>query len=300
MELILFFVLASVSFSFASVCKKEFEETVCENFVFSPNLVLDSGANKLTIKNSQGSIIHENFAKLHQVTELLITGSTIKNFEPRALCSLPNLTSITLVNNKKVPKITRNTLYGCQHLKRIYIDGPGVEIENNAFINCENLQILSLNDTVLPQLLDKNLLSGLEALKSLTIQHSNCTKVKKDVFTPVKNLKFLDLQNNKLTTLPVNIFDGLVELKVLNLADNKLNLTWNEFKGLKSLKVLFLERNDFEFVDVDKLVASVPNLERVFVSYEKLSPESRQKIEETLPKLKITFIYIRKPFEINK
>ncbi|XP_044260345.1 toll-like receptor 4 [Tribolium madens] len=284
-HILVFFVLLHLTFS-SSVCKKEFEETVCENFNFSSDLLHSNDTNKLTIRNAQGSIIPENFAKLYQLTEMKITESTITSVKPGVLCSLPNLTSITISNNCQFPKITKDVFQGCQNIKRINLDGSNLQIENTAFIDALELQTLTLNDTIFP-----SRLAGLDSMKSLTIQHSNCTIIEKDAFTNLKNLKFLDLQYNKIQTIAVGSFEQLSQLKVLNLADNELDLTWDEFNGLKSLKVLFLERNNFRKVNVSKLVASVPNLERIFFSYNQLEPESRKQIEEILPKLNVTFIY---------
>ncbi|EFA05217.1 Protein flightless-1-like Protein [Tribolium castaneum] len=281
-----FFVFLFVRLMTSSVCNKEFEETFCENYTFYPNLTLNSAAtHRVTIRNAKGSILPENFAKLFQVTELKISESQITSVTAGALCSLlPNLTSITISNNRQFPKITKEVFQGCQNIKRIILDD--LQMENNALIDALELQALTLNNTIFPPRLE-----GLDSVKSLTVQHSNYTIIEKDLFIHLKSLKFLDLQYNKIRTIVPGSFEQLSQLKVLNLADNELDLTWNEFDGLKSLKVLFLERNKFTKVNVTKLVASLPNLERIFFSPDQLETKNRKEIEDIFPKLNITFIY---------
>ncbi|KAH0815277.1 P-granule-associated novel protein 1-like [Tenebrio molitor] len=290
------FVLEGVNLGFSAVCRKEFEETVCENFTFTPETVLDSATNKILIKNAEGKIIHEHLSNLGLVQEIKITGSALSDIEPGALCCVPNITSFTFMDNRAIPKVTWKIFQDCQHLKKVNFDGSEVRVENGAFADARNLQTLSLNESVLPDNIEKATFEGLTSLRSLTIRHSKFTRIKEDAFDDLKNLKFLDLQGNKIETIAPNTFRGLLQLKVLNLSENKLkNLTWSEFDGLKALRVLFLEHNDFNTVNVDKLVAGVPDLERIFFSYDKLTPESRKRVEETLPKFNITFIYTGKP-----
>ncbi|KAJ3650649.1 hypothetical protein Zmor_016735 [Zophobas morio] len=293
----LFLVLFSCVFAASPPCREEFEETICENFAFSPELILASATNKLTIRNAKGPIIHENFSNLTQVTEITFTRSEITNIESGSLCCTPNLTSVTVTDNGKFPKITKKNLQGCQRVKRMSFDGAGIEIEKGAFKETKGLQSLTINGTRMTRL-EEGVLAGLEDLKSLTIQHSRIGRVEENAFKELRNLKVLDLQNNKIESVARGAFRNLVQLKVLNLSDNKLkSLTWEEFDGLKGLRVIFLERNDFDSVNVDKLVAGVPDLERIFLSYDKLSPQSRKRVEEVLPKFNITFIYIGKPLE---
>nr|XP_008194454.1 PREDICTED: SLIT and NTRK-like protein 6 [Tribolium castaneum] len=182
------------------------------------------------------------------------------------------------------PNLTLNS--AATHRVTIRNAKDDLQMENNALIDALELQALTLNNTIFPPRLE-----GLDSVKSLTVQHSNYTIIEKDLFIHLKSLKFLDLQYNKIRTIVPGSFEQLSQLKVLNLADNELDLTWNEFDGLKSLKVLFLERNKFTKVNVTKLVASLPNLERIFFSPDQLETKNRKEIEDIFPKLNITFIY---------
>ncbi|RZC32649.1 phosphorylase b kinase gamma catalytic chain, skeletal muscle/heart isoform [Asbolus verrucosus] len=285
--------------AFAAVCHLEFEEAVCKDFAFSPEINLNSTANKLMIVDARGPITAQNLANLKAVTEVTVRNSTISEIEPGALCSSPNLTSISLVDNPTIPKIDKNTLKNCQRLKKLYLDGPEAAVENGAFAEVGNLQSLTLKEATLPSVLELATFQGLDSLRSLAIKYSRFDEIKEDAFNDLVNLKFLDLQSNGIKRLAPGTFRKLLELKVLNLADNRLkSLSWDEFRGLKSLRVLFLERNDFDSVDVKKLMDSVPGLERIFLSYDKLRPENIKEIDETLPKLNMTVIYTKRSAEL--
>ena len=170
-----------------------------------------------------------------------------------------------------------------KHLKCLKILDLGraklEELDADAFVGLEKLQLLSMSENLLTNLSAAHL-SHLPTLHhlflggktdksgKLIVQGNSLQSLPSDLFQKnpqlqtfdisenslksfpngllkgLTALKTLDLRNNKLSQLPSEVFSGLTALKTLNLYFNKLSQLPSEvFSGLTALETLDLEWN---------------------------------------------------------
>ncbi|XP_007455115.1 PREDICTED: toll-like receptor 8 [Lipotes vexillifer] len=212
-----------------------------------------------------GSVIAEcNNRQLHEVpqtvdksvTELDLSGNFIRRITNESFQGLQNLTKIDLNHNVKLWPQNENPAVE-----------NGMTITDGAFLNLKNLRELLLEDNQLQEIpvglpkslkelsliqnritvLTKKNTSGLRNLESLYLGwncYFACNEtfaVEDGTFENLTKLKVLSLSFNPLFHVPPKLPSSLTELYLSNTKIK--NISQEDFKGLRNLKVLDLSGN---------------------------------------------------------
>ena len=120
-------------------------------------------------------------------------------------------------------------------VNKIYLNNNEISnIDSAAFafhFHCKNLR---LDHNQLTEI-SKDMLTGLDALQYLSLEHNVIQYIHPAAFADLPNLKGLYLHDNELTTFPDNIFPPkqMPTIEILTLHDN--NLKRNELNWLREL-----------------------------------------------------------------
>lgn len=216
-----------------------------------------SWANK-----NRGLIIEENlFKNLTKLRELDLKGNGLRNIP----WNLPVSVRILKLGNNKILSLNANSLSSLKNVTHLYLSkncyrwnicGTSVSIDNDSFVNMNQLVFLELsynNLTRVPKGLPKS-------LRVLQLDNNKIQIIHSDDFQSLRKLKALKLegncprcknapfpcepcQNMSLRIHPKAFYD-LKNLETLNLGGNSLqhlNPTW--FEKLSRLKALYLAFN---------------------------------------------------------
>lgn len=182
------------------------------------------------------------------VTDLNLSGNSIKEILPLAFSTMRNLTKLNLSwANRKTEVIISNNLF--RNLTKLH----QLSLKGNAMhripVNIPaSVRILKLDNNKITYL-DARSLTGLKNVTQFSLS-KNCYRwqpcgkhviIEKDSFSSMSNLVFLDLSFNNLSQVPKGLPQSLQFLKLDN---NKIqNIYSDDFHGLQNLKVLKLEGN---------------------------------------------------------
>lgn len=107
--------------------------------------------------------------------------------------------------------------------------------------------------------------------------------------TILPGLKYLYLNNSQIQEIDAQAFAELPTLELLNISSNRLTeIDKNVFTGLNNLIALNLSFNNLHYID-PTLFVGLPRLQRLYIDYEKLTPENRQAIKNALPNVELEF-----------
>ena len=129
-------------------------------------------------------------------------------------------------------------------LRHIYLQKM-ITDETPSFTHLKSLTtIQGLIEVSGDPILDENMVSGLENLIFLILDHSNFEKVTPNAFQNLSALQVLSLEYNKITQIQNGTFGSLAKLRRLYLIGNGIvRVSDDAFKGLDQLEILQLDRN---------------------------------------------------------
>ncbi|GLT96541.1 hypothetical protein SLE2022_141550 [Rubroshorea leprosula] len=209
------------------------------------------------------------FSPLEELKSLFLMGNNIfgfmKNEGLEKLSSLSNLEVLDLSNNRLNNSILSSSLASLSSLKVLNLAGNQMEGSLHVLgvkrpLGLSNLEVLDLSDNSF----NNTILSSLKGLSSLKSLHLRWNKLKGILnikeLVGLNELKELDLSNNNVESFvaPKGVKRplGLNNLEVLHLYNNSFNnTTFSSLRGLPSLKILDLSKNNLKGVlNVEELV----------------------------------------------
>ena len=139
--------------------------------------------------------------------------------------------------------------------------------------------------------IDANLFLGcdLNCLEFVYLHHANIESIDNNTFNKLNGLKTLVISGNdfKKPTIDTDIFRGLTSLKVLYLNDNNLeSINQRVFKSLESLELLYLSNNRLKIIEQNTFDGLGSNLVYLYLSGNQIT-EINQNVFQELKKLKI-------------
>ncbi|XP_045769205.1 toll-like receptor 7 [Maniola jurtina] len=191
---------------------------------------------KLRSKNSEWSptknleLTLNSFNGLSELQSLDLAQNNIKFVPSGVFCSLENLNTVNLTNNR------------IRTVGQIGF-GPGCG---------SSLQTLDLSHNEIKSLSEESELLKLRSLQHLYLQHNNITDISSEAFNGLVSMRVLNISHNRLHTLPEGLFAYARELREIYLNDNSLfELARGIFHRLEQLIVLDLSSNQLTSNHVD-------------------------------------------------
>lgn len=218
--------------------------------------------------NRLSSIESGMFDSLKELMELFLHSNNIQSIAPDAFCCLHKLKSLTLSRNKlevlpsglflhlhDLSKLTlyRNplkslpeVLFGeMRHLGGLWLYHTKLlTIPDFVFSNLTNLELLVLSFNPELSFLPKNVFSGLNELRGLSLHTNNISSLPDGIFLSLQKLQNISLFDKRLEVLPRNLFHNLKHLQKVYLNSTKLqSLPGDFFTALPELQEVFLDDN---------------------------------------------------------
>lgn len=191
---------------------------------------------KLRSKNSEWSptknleLTLNSFNGLSELQSLDLAQNNIKFVPSRVFCSLENLNTLNLTQNR---------------IRTVGQIGFGHACGSS-------LHTLDLSHNEIKRLSEDSELLKLRSLQHLYLQHNNITDISSEAFNGLVSLRVLNISHNRLHTLPEGIFANSRELREIYLNDNSLfELAGGIFHRLEQLIVLDLSSNQLTSSHVD-------------------------------------------------
>ena len=137
--------------------------------------------------------------------------------------------------------------YVPSHIKYVYLQRNEITgIQDGVFDNATNLVWLVLFQNRLnSDKIGKNVFGKLRQLERLYLDHNELTRVPSNL---PKSIKELRLGHNQISKIQAETFQGMTELASLQLHANAIEDAGGAFKGLKSLAVLDMRKNNLRKV----------------------------------------------------
>jgi len=181
---------------------------------------------------------------------------------------------VTYLQTSTGSKMRKFSSVFCQKfpgLLSIYVSDADIEsIDDNALINCRNLEIFGIEHSVMQQV-PQNLFIGNLKLKVLTLLGNYLTTVPESFLANQRELLLLRITQSRLSSLPKNVFNSLYKLNVLYLDSNKLQTIIPDwFTNLQNLKLLSMSYNQITTLP-NNAFKGIRNLEKILMSFNKIS-----------------------------
>lgn len=128
-----------------------------------------------------------------------------------------NCTSLEQITiPKSVKSISTSAFNGCKKLKKVVFESESVEIDDDAFVNCIELEeIIDLNNSI--EKIGNNVFLGCKNLKSIILK--KCSSIGSDAFRSCSSLEFVHLD---IKTIPNKCFIYCGRLKKI-LSNSPIN-----------------------------------------------------------------------------
>lgn len=214
-----------------------------------------------SIKYSSIPKIETNtFGNLTSIQEMTLTKNKIAVLGKYSFSNMPNLTMLTLDENR-ITELVTDTFYELPALQKLYLTNNNITvIQDGAFGHLVNLLELELDRNNISEL-RKECFDGLANLKRLDLRRNKLAVLKSFTFTELWNLQELLLDYNEIYILGQRTFDGLSQLRKLSLNHNKLvTLVAGLFEGVRGLSALDLRFNKLQRFTFDNLRPIYDNL----------------------------------------
>ncbi|NXS55519.1 GPV protein, partial [Brachypteracias leptosomus] len=222
--------------------------------------------------NNIQSIAPDAFHCLHKLRILTLSRNKLEVLPPGLFLHLRDLSKLTLYKNplKSLPEV----LFGeMRHLGSLWLYHTKLStIPDFVFSNLTNLELLVLSFNPELSVLPKDVFSGLNELRGLSLHTNNISSLPEGIFLCLRKLQNVSLFDNRLEVLPRNLFRNLRHLQKVYLNDTKLqSLPGDFFTGLPELQEIFLDDNpwkcDCQILDFQEwlqknteIVQNVPSL----------------------------------------
>lgn len=182
----------------------------------------------------------------------------------KTISGLSKLKYLTL--DKELDSFSQQSRYCHYEFKNLQ------EIPDDTFYGLEGLETLDLSCNKIKKI-NKLAFNGLSKLKYLILKVNHLEIIEEKTFKSLISLENLDISYNIIITIVItiedNAFDGLDNLFELKLANNhnnskhRINITNNNsFKGLKTLKILKLNKNKIVEIN-DHMFQNLTELEKL-------------------------------------
>lgn len=218
--------------------------------------------------NRLSSIESGMFDSLKELLELFLHSNNIQSIAPDAFHCLQKLRILTLSRNKlevlpsglflHLHDLSKLTLYKnplkylpevlfgeMRHLGSLWLYHTKLStIPDLVFSNLTNLELLVLSFNPELSVLPKNVFSGLNELRGLSLHTNNISSLPEGIFQSLQKLQNVSLFDSRLEALPTNLFHNLKYLQKVYLNSTKLqSLPGEIFTALPDLQEVFLDGN---------------------------------------------------------
>ncbi|NXJ79064.1 GPV protein, partial [Trogon melanurus] len=197
--------------------------------------------------NNIQSIGPDAFHCLHKLRTLTLSRNKLEVLAPGLFLHLHGLSKLTLYRNplKSLPEM----LFGeMRHLGSLWLYHTKLStIPDFVFSNLTNLELLVLSFNPELSVLPKNVFSGLNELRGLSLHTNNISSLPEGIFLSLQKLQNISLFDKRLEVLPKNLFHNLRHLQKIYLNCTKLqSLPGDFFTALPELQEVFLDHNPWK------------------------------------------------------
>ncbi|NXN21479.1 GPV protein, partial [Nycticryphes semicollaris] len=197
--------------------------------------------------NNIQSIAPDAFHCLHKLRSLTLSRNRLEVLPPGLFLHLHGLSKLTLYRNplKSLPEV----LFGeMRHLGSLWLYHTKLStIPDFVFSNLTNLELLVLNFNPELSVLPKNVFSGLNELRGLSLHTNNISSLPEGIFLSLQKLHNISLYDTRLEVLPRNLFCNLKHLQKVYLNSTKLqSLPGDFFTALPELQEVLLDDNPWK------------------------------------------------------
>ncbi|XP_009954959.1 PREDICTED: platelet glycoprotein V [Leptosomus discolor] len=197
--------------------------------------------------NNIQSIAPDAFHCLHKLRSLTLSRNKLEVLPPGLFRNLHDLSKLTLYSNplKSLPEV----LFGeMRHLGSLWLYHTKLStLPDFVFRNLTNLEFLVLSFNPELNVLPKNVFSGLNELRGLSLHTNNISTLPEGIFLSLQKLQNISLFDNRLEVLPRNLFHNLKHLQKVYLNSTKLqSLPGDFFTALPELQEVFLDDNPWK------------------------------------------------------
>nr|XP_054753730.1 leucine-rich repeat-containing protein 15-like [Lytechinus pictus] len=187
-------------------------------------------------------------AKLHF---LLVVEGCLENIAKETFKNLPNLGSLELGGNH-LREPPCDAFGAGNALRSLTLSNNLIySLPHHCFAELHLLRILDLGGNNLTEIRNSQVFSGLDNLKTLTLDKTNLVQLAEDSFINIPQIRHLYLTRNRLSNLPINVFANLLNLTFLNLSDNALDRVTLLFQNNLRLEIIDLSSNMITWIDPD-------------------------------------------------
>ncbi|NXE56303.1 GPV protein, partial [Casuarius casuarius] len=197
--------------------------------------------------NNIQSIAPDAFHCLHKLKILTLSRNKLELLPPGLFLHLHNLSKLTLYRNplKSLPEV----LFGeMRNLGSLWLYHTQIStLPDFVFSNLTNLELLVLSFNPELSVLPKNVFSGLNELRGLSLHTSNISSLPEGIFLSLPKLQNISIFDSRLEFLPSNLFHNLKHLQKVYLNNTKLqSLPGEFFTTLPELQEVFLDNNPWK------------------------------------------------------
>lgn len=202
-----------------------------------------------------------------------------------------NDTVAVQIENSKIEVLTGDICESLPFVKLYDASEVGLSsVEENAFGKCTKMKRLYLYGNSLtnlpPRVFETN-----QQLTRVYLRGNQLSVTDENLFKNNKKLNHIDIESNRLRFLPTNLFKNLVNLRSLYLQDNQLSdLSFiEEIPMMKSLAFIRLSHNNLSDANVEKLLVSFPNLNKLWLDNNEFLCDRQTEMGEFLKAIISTF-----------
>ncbi|XP_063023065.1 platelet glycoprotein V isoform X1 [Melospiza melodia melodia] len=197
--------------------------------------------------NNIHSIAPDAFHCLRKLRTLTLSRNRLQVLPSGLFLHLHNLSKLTLYRNplKSLPEV----LFGeMRHLGSLWLYHTKLStIPDFVFSNLTNLELLVLSFNPELTVLPRNVFSGLNELRGLSLHTSNISSLPEGIFLSLQKLQNISLFDTRLEVLPRNLFHNLKHLQKVYLNSTNLqSLPADFFTALPELEEVVLDDNPWK------------------------------------------------------
>eukprot|EP00049_Salpingoeca_infusionum_P016371 m.333864 g.333864 ORF g.333864 m.333864 type:complete len:1544 (-) comp16067_c0_seq7:381-5012(-) len=217
--------------------------------------------------NSLKNMLHNDIDSVKAITFMLFTDADLSGFNFNHLTGLASC-SFQGEQSMRNARIDLTTLRSTQLESLMY---TRLVITRFPSVPSNQLLTLSLNNIVTESWLGPDVWGVATKLQNLTIVDVYLTKLQRTFLQGLSDLRHLTVSQTSVSTIEESLFTYTTLLESIDLSRNALNgsLT-NVFYGLSQLRVLNLQRNQLESIDVP-FARFCPRLTHLMVRRNRLS-----------------------------
>ncbi|NWI87684.1 GPV protein, partial [Pitta sordida] len=197
--------------------------------------------------NNIQSIAPDAFHCLRKLRRLTLSRNKLQVLPSGLFLQLHDLSKLTLYRNplKSLPEV----LFGeMRHLGSLWLYHTKLStIPDFVFSNLTNLELLMLGFNPELTILPRNVFSGLNELRGLSLHTNNVSSLPEGIFLSLQKLQNISLFDTRLEALPRNLFRNLKHLQKVYLNSTKLqSLPADFFAALPELQEVVLDDNPWK------------------------------------------------------